>query len=230
MFNKFFETEAGQKILLFLAPFFLSPHEFQGSQKAQKKVISHHLHLSAFAPLLGSAFLTGAIVAVFRTLKSTGIPVHWIINYKSAALIFTLAALFTWLGYSAALSRYATGWLLKAFPNSVTSDFRWPLPFWLSYYGGTLIVCGVFSWIIVCFLSFHFSYASGLIAFVFICFLGAYLRLEIKLAQEKNRNRIHYIDWSFYNKISLGVFMTLQGIAALVAYFLLQPLSATTAP
>ncbi len=217
MLNKFFETEFGQKILLFLAPFFLSPHEFKDTQKGSEKSIIKHLHLSAFAPLLGSVFLTGAVVAVFRTLLNKGISISWILNYKSANLIFAQAALFTWLGYSAALSRYISGWLLKALPTSrIKSDFMWPLAFWLSYYGGVLIICGVFAWIIVGFLSLHFSYTSGSIAFIVIVALGFYLRLEIKLAQEENRSRIHYIDWGVYNKVSLGVFIALQIIGGLL--------------
>ena len=78
-----------------------------------------------------------------------------------------------------------------------------------------MIVCGVFAWIIVGFLSLHFSYISGSIAFVFIVALGFYLRLEIKLAQEENRRRIHYIHWSLYNKVSLGIFIVLQIVTML---------------
>ena len=226
--NKLFETEFGQKILLFLAPFFLSPYEFQSKQQnSEKNTLIKHLHLSAFAPLLGAAFLTGALVAVLRTLQNKGIAIAWIVNYKSANLIFTAAAIFTWLGYSAALARHASGWLLKIIPTDVKTDFRWPLPFWLSYYGGILIVCGVFAWIVVGFLSFHFSYTSGAIALALIIALGFYLRLEIKLAQDKNRKRIHYIDWGVYNNISLRVFIVLQGLG-LLAVLALWPSS--TAP
>ncbi len=224
MLNKLFETEFGQKILLFLAPFFLSPHEFQRTQESsQKNSLIKHLHLSAFAPLLGAAFLTGAVVAVLRTLQNKGIAIAWIVNYKSANLIFTAAAFLTWLGYSTALTRYASGWLLKVLPTDVKSDFRWPLAFWLSYYGGTLIVWGVFAWIVVGFLSFHFSYTSGIIAILLLIALGCYLRLEIKLAQEKNRKRIHYIDWGIYNKFSLGVFIALQVLGLLGVYLLQTP-------
>ena len=230
MLNKLFDTELGQKILLFLAPFFLSPYEFQSNQKSASKdapkSLIKHLHLSSFAPLLGAAFLTGALVAVLRSLQNKGIAIAWIVNYQSAHLIFTAAGVFTWLGYSAALARYTSGWLLKVLPAAfidVKSDFQWPPPFWLSYYGGILIVCGVFSWIIVGFLSLHFSYTSGLVALILIIAGGLSLRLEIKLAQDKNRKRIHYIDWGVYNKVSLAMFIALQSIAALLIFLALTP-------
>lgn len=222
MGSKFFETEAGQKVLLFLAPFFLSPHEFENST-SKNSPFKKHLHLSAFAPLLGAAFLTGAVVAVFRTLTAKGISIAWILNYKSAHLIFWQAGLLTWLGYSAALSRSAIGYLMKYIRPALTSTFNWPLAFWLSYYGGILIVWGVFSWILVGVLSLHFSHLTVGIALIFLILGGFYLRLEIKLAQEKNRRRIHYIDWGTYNTLSLTLFLVLQGLAGLLVLYLVTP-------
>jgi hypothetical protein len=222
MGSKFFETEAGQKVLLFLAPFFLSPHEFENST-SNNSPFKKHLHLSAFAPLLGAAFLTGAVVSVFRTLNAKGISIAWILDYKSAYLIFWLAGILTWLGYSAALSRSGIGYLMKYIRPTITSTFRWPLAFWLSYYGGILIVWGVFSWILVGVLNLHFSYVTGGIALVFLILYGFYLRLEIKLAQEKNRRRIHYIDWGTYNTLSLTLFLVLQGLAGLLLFYLALP-------
>jgi len=212
MGSKFFETEAGQKVLLFLAPFFLSPHEFQNST-SNNSPFKRHLRLSAFAPLLGAAFLTGAVVSVLRTLTAKGISIAWILDYKSAHLIFWLAGILTWMGYSAALSRSAIGYLIKYLRPNTNKAFQWPLAFWLSYYGGILIVWGVFSWVLVGFLSLHFSYISGSLALLFLILVGFYLRLEIKLAQEKNRRRFHYIDWSTYNKLSLALFIFFQALA-----------------
>ncbi len=218
MGSKFFETEAGQKVLLFLAPFFLSPHEFQNSTN-KSSPFKKHLHLSAFAPLLGAAFLTGATVSLFRTLTAKGISIAWILDYKSAYFIFWLAGILTWLGYSAALSRFFIGYLMTHLSPNTNRTFQWPLAFWLSYYGGILIVSGVFSWILVGFLSLHFSYISGSLTLLFLVLIGFYLRLEIKLAQQKNRRRIHYIDWGTYNKLSLALFIFFQALAGFVLLY-----------
>lgn len=222
MLTTFFQTELGQKLLLFLAPFFLSPHEFKGGV-SDRSAITKQLYLSAFAPLLGAAFVTGAVVAVFRTLINKGISIAWILDYHSAYLIFTQAALLTWLGYSAALSRFVSGEILGRFKPALKAHIQWPLAFWLSYYGGILIVAGVFAWMIVGALSLHFSYIAGAIILGIVIVLGFYLRLEIKLAQDKNRRRIHYSDWGVYNKLSLGLFMTLQLVCGAVVLYLQSP-------
>jgi predicted lysophospholipase L1 biosynthesis ABC-type transport system permease subunit len=208
MLEKFFQTEVGQKFLLLLAPFFLNPHECLEGNKQHP--LFKYLSLSAFAPALGAVFLVGAIVSLYRILENQGYPIAWLIDLSSAKLIFWGAGIITFITYALALSRKMAGYWLKILhPQEANDALDWPLAFWLSYYGGSLIIIGALAALFSGFMAWKFSFIVGLITFICLVLLCAYVRFELKFMQEKRRRHIPYQEWRLYNIVTLVCFAIL---------------------
>jgi MFS family permease len=215
----FFDTEWGRKLLFFWAPFFLSPQDLgffsSDSEQVQWKhqALRSLLAYSSYAPLFGSAVLTSSFISAARILASKGIPLEWVLHFKSAALIFMGAGLLAWLGYAAAFSRILAGWVLRFFGALNGADtLQWPLSFWLSYYGGILMVWGIFLWAIVGLLSLELPWFYSIAGLGMMVLLGLFLRMELKVAQQRHRRVVHYIDWYRFTRTSLVLFLIMQGL------------------
>ena len=216
LLSNFLSTNIGQKVLLFFAPFFLSPQEFK-SEVGNQNILVKNLHLSSLSPLVGSAFITTALVGLYRTLENKG----WVIipiDYSSATIILWQVIILTWLCYAGAIARYFACLILNKTIDDFSDDLMWPLPFWLTYYGGVFIVCGTIIWAIVGILSTDLGLIAKTISFIVLIALAIYLRLEIRLKQQSNRNRIPYHNWASYNTMTIIIFAVLQVLPIIVYY------------
>lgn len=216
MFSEFLKSDSGQKLLLFFAPFFLSPQEIQG--KTPQSALFKHFYLSTFSPAIGAVFLTGALASFYRLFHAKGYSFSWLIQFSPVHFIFILASLLMWLAYTSAFARFAAGQMLAFFQPYEEHQLNWPLSFWLTYYGGIFIVTGAFIWLLSGFLMLHFSFWMGSISFIVIVLLGLYLRFEIKFLQEKRKHRVHYKNWYKFNILTLGLFLVMQGVGLVLIF------------
>ena len=217
MLEKFLQTEVGQKLLLLLAPFFLNPHECLEGNKNHP--FFKYLSLSAFAPALGAVFLVGAVVSLYRILENKGYPIAWLLDLSSAKLIFWGAGLMTVATYALALSRKMAGyWLRVVYPQEAKYALNWPLAFWLSYYGGNLLLIGVLMALFSGFMAWKFSFIVGVVTFTLLVLLCVYVRFELKFMQEKRKRHIPYQDWRLFNIVTLVCFLILLAGPLIVCF------------
>lgn len=216
MLEKFFQTEAGQKLLLLLAPFFLSPQECATNKTPDS--LFKYLSMSVFAPALGSVFFISSCVTLYRILENKGYPISWLLDLSSAKIIFWGAGLLILTTYLLALARRAAGYILTFFQQTDTIMPNWPLSFWLSYYGGNLIVVGALIGIFSGFMSWNFSLSTGLVGFALLVLFCIYIRFEIKFIQEKRKRQIRYHDWHLFNLVTVTLFALSLGAIIYLAY------------
>lgn len=205
MQHKFFESDLGQQFLLLFVPFFLSPRDFQGV--AYEKSLFRYFYLRPIAPLLGAFFLTSSLLSFYRFLSLKGFPFLELIDLGSAKVAFSLVVGLALLGYGAALARFSSGFLVSRVIKEEKETLKWPLAFWLSYYGGTYMVIGLFIWLILGILIASFAWWMTLILGTGLLMGAFYVYLELRLLQERRRRRTYYRYWNLFNSISISIFI-----------------------
>ncbi len=181
--HAFFETTVGQKVLILLAPFFLLPGEPVEESHSVLKMFKF-LHMQTWAPILGGAFFAGACTVLLRTLQRAHMPFLGSINVDTFDVLFLLTLASVLFGYSMALSRFITPYIINLFIKDeklVIESFL----FWTTRYGGFLMLSGLIVWIVVGLIAFKPSFTILLIVLGVISAVGYAVRKE--LVQQRQR-------------------------------------------
>ncbi|OJX11366.1 MAG: hypothetical protein BGO77_06710 [Caedibacter sp. 37-49] len=179
----FFETTLGQKVLILLAPFFLLPGEPVEESHSVLKMFKF-LHMQTWAPILGGAFFASACTVLLRTLQHAHMPFLGSINVDTFNVLFLLTLGSVLFGYSMALSRFVTPYMINFFIKDeklVTESFL----FWTTRYGGFLMLYGLIVWIVVGLFALKPSFTILLIMLGVISTVGYAVRKE--LVQQRQR-------------------------------------------
>jgi hypothetical protein len=214
MWRRFLLSETGQHVLLLLAPFLLSPHQFHNG--VERSPFLRNLSVTGFAPLISGVFLVGALAALYKVFFGHHVHFLWLVDISSPRFLFTVAMGIAWIGYSAALARFGAGHFLKE------HALKWPLAFWCLYYGGTMTIVGALTWLGVGILliSMNWVLKIGILGL----FVGLVFSIifELKRRQISHSKEVSYQEWHRFNKITLALFMGGQGVMMLFGFVLFK--------
>ncbi len=175
--HAFFETTVGQKVLILLAPFFLLPGEPVEESHSVLKMFKF-LHMQTWAPILGGAFFAGACTVLLRTLQRAHMLFLASISLDTFNVLFLLSLGSILFGYSMALSRFVTPYIINFFIKDeklVTESFL----FWATRYGGFLMLFGLIVWIVVGLITLKPSFTILLVMLGVIIAVGYAVRKEL---------------------------------------------------
>lgn len=229
--QEFFETTVGRKVLVVLSPFFLSPKDMMDhrallSSRSLRSASLKHQALStlvayqSYAPAMGSLTFVSAVLALLNLVVSWGVPFERILPYQSASLIVALVGAVAISAYGAAFARVGAGWVMTRFDLLMGSDqaVRWPLSFWLNYYGGLLMVWGLFVWAVVGVISLPVSWVLHVLLVVMMMVLSLVLRVELKRAQQAHHRVQYHRDWRLFTLLSAALFISMEGILVFLLF------------
>lgn len=172
-FRWVFESYIGQRVLIVLAPFFLSPYEYE--QQASTSLF-RKLHIPHLAPSIGGVFLLGGVLMLVRLLQDYHLGwVLWPLQLETWRGVVRLGLWLCLVFHSLALAKYFGQSLSK----KETGKQPYTLAFWNSYFGGIAMVLGLFAWLFVGLVHWHLSWKGFLVAGVFLAGLGVLIRLEL---------------------------------------------------
>ena len=134
--------------------------------------------------MLWGAFFASACTVLLRTLQHAHMPFLGSINVDTFNVLFLLTLGSVLFGYSMALSRFVTPYMINFFIKDeklVTESFL----FWTTRYGGFLMLYGLIVWIVVGLFALKPSFTILLIMLGVISTVGYAVRKE--LVQQRQR-------------------------------------------